>query len=254
MQITLNQYILNPMGKSNAVLNATAREAIRSSYMKKFDSIMLREHGNISYTLYKDEKRNRFYAYIKIPSEVVPKFYYDTIIEFYTDANVKGAGKNLLDYNVRFFSNDPAFVYTYAHVFNQNDLFISELRSKMSKKAIRDSAQEKNPNVNVGYVKSIYFAYLFIKNKGLNNVDKFNGEANKIDFKYLLSQIEDADSKILKRQEEGTKVSKQKSASKERKINNSENISTSNKIRSTKSTNSIKSVNSSRSVKTVKRK
>ena len=35
MKITMNQYILNPMGKRNAVMNAVAREAIRKDYLQR---------------------------------------------------------------------------------------------------------------------------------------------------------------------------------------------------------------------------
>ena len=108
--MTLEQYILNPAGKNNAVLNATAREAMRNSYMSKYNNLLVREHGSIVYRLYKDEKNNRYFAYFKIPSETIEKFYYDTVIEFYADKDVENDGTDLLKYNVRFFSNDPAFV------------------------------------------------------------------------------------------------------------------------------------------------
>ena len=49
MNMSLNQYILNPALKSNAVLNASTRELIKKSYESKFDNIMLRENGKITY-------------------------------------------------------------------------------------------------------------------------------------------------------------------------------------------------------------
>ena len=39
--MTLDEYIKNPMGKDNAVLNATTRELIRAQYSAKFDNILL---------------------------------------------------------------------------------------------------------------------------------------------------------------------------------------------------------------------
>lgn len=208
MEMTLEQYILNPMGKNNAVLNATAREAIRASYTQKFNAILLREKGRINYRLYKDTKNNRYYAHIKIPSETVENFYYDTVLEFYTNEDVEEAGKNLFKYFVNFYSNDPAFVYNYAYVFEKNKMFITQLRSKMSKVAITTAAKEKNPSNQVGYVKSIYFAYLMMQNKSLNKIDRFNGEAIELDINYLISQVTDADTKISEREEAGKKVTK----------------------------------------------
>ena len=161
MEITFEGYILNPQLKSNAVLNATAREAIRTDYTRRFDTIMLREHGKMEYFLYKDSRTNSFYAHIKVPSEVVDKFYYDVVIRFFADENIKNT-EDLFKYNIQVFSNDPAFVYTYAYVFKENSLFIDSLAPKMSKKAIKKSPNERNPYKQVGYVKSLYFAYLIM--------------------------------------------------------------------------------------------
>ena len=208
--MTLEEYILNPMGKTNAVLNARSREIIRMDYQKRFDNLMLRENGKVEYYLYKQPKANVYWAYIKVPSEVVKNFYYDVVIKFIPDPALSGMEQNLLKYRVQFFSNDPAFVYTYAHVFAKNNLFIKELSPRMSKKALRKEPVEKNPNKDVGYVKSLFFAYLVIKNKGLDKLKRFESETGPLDLGYLLDQIENADEKIDKRQAEGAKVSKKK--------------------------------------------
>ena len=50
-------------------------------YMNKLDKIMVRENGKAEYHLFKD-KGELYYAYIKVPSEVIENFYYDVIIEF----------------------------------------------------------------------------------------------------------------------------------------------------------------------------
>lgn len=210
MNITLEQYMLNPMGKNNAVLNASTREIIRKTYSHKFDNILLRENGKIEYYLYTDNTNNTYWAHIKVPSEVVKDFYYDVVFKFSASQDVESSGEDLFKYNVKFYSNDPAFVYTYAHVFIKNELFIDELVSKMSKQAIKKPPTEKNPNQDVGYVKAIYFAYLTMQNKKLNKLVKFKGESRPIDYKYLLNSIEKAEVKIKKRQEEGAKVSKRK--------------------------------------------
>ena len=77
MEMTFDQYIQNPMGIANSVMSN--REMYRSMYSMKLDAIMVREMGKIDYKLYKD--KNSYYAYIKVPSEVVEKFYYDVVIE-----------------------------------------------------------------------------------------------------------------------------------------------------------------------------
>ena len=207
--MTLEQYIINPLGKNNAVLNSITRESLRKEYRLKLDAIMVRENGKIDYNLYYEKSKNRYWMYIKVPSEVVKKFYYDVVLVFSPNSKT-GSSNNIFDYDFQVFSNDPAFVFNFAHVFYKNKLFVNELQKKMSKQAIKQEAKEKNPYNLVGYVKSIYFAYLIIKDKGLNNLTKFNAEAKSIDIPKLLDSIEEADTKIAKRQEEGAKVSKQK--------------------------------------------
>ena len=107
--MTLDQYILNPMGKHNAVLNASARENIRNTYMKKFDNILLRENGKIEYYLYKDSKSNTFWIHIKVPSEIVKNFYYDVIFKFSATQNIDSGGQDLFKYNVKFYSKTKQF-------------------------------------------------------------------------------------------------------------------------------------------------
>ena len=257
MNITFEQYILNPQVKSNAVLNAKAREAIRGDYTKRFDAILLRERGKVDYILYKDDKNNRYFAHFKIPSETIEKFYYDTVLEFYTDENISNP-EDLLKYYVKFYSNDPAFVYTHAHAFAVNNLFIDELSSKMSKKAIRTEAKEKNPYNQIGYVKSIYFAYLTIKMKGLNNLDKFKAEAKSFSKTALLSNIENADKKVEDREAAGKKLQKLNSKRKREQQKTSNNIKITNNslaIKKTKTVNTIGStIKHTKLVKTTKRK
>ena len=261
MKMTLEQYIQNPMGKNNAVLNSNMREAARASYTDKLNKIMLREHGNVWYRLFKNTKLNKYYIYIKIPSEVVNKFYYDVVVEFYTDSDVKEAGRNLLKYYVKFYSNDPAFTFTYAYVFRRNSLFINELRYKMSNKALNEIPKEKNPNKDVGYVKSLYFAYLLIKLKNLNSLNKFEAECTEIDWNYLGNNIENADSKIAKRQDLGDKLKKiRKLKNPNRKVSVGNSIPTNSllKVTGVKNTNTKQPIRSKisriKSVKNTKRK
>lgn len=251
MKMTYLQYIQNPMGIKNAVYSQ--RDMYRDMYTKKLDSIMVRESGKIEYHLYNDG--DKFYIHMKVPSEVVPKFYYDVVVEYYTEDNNVKMEPSLDNYLTRFYSNDPMFVFTFAHAFIKNDMFIEFLKDKMSKKAINDAANERNPQNIIGYVKSIYFAFLLIKRYGLNKKIMFTSYSEKLYKKGLLDKIEHADSKIEKRQSEGLKIQK------ERKVEKSSNNDNSN--RNTKGINVVrpitvsKTTNKARTVKTtstIKRK
>lgn len=246
MKMTFDQYINNPMGVKNAVFSG--REMYRSLYIEKLDKILVREVGKVKYRLYKN--KDKYYVYMKIPSEVIPNFYYDTVIEFFTDKIGVKSSNSLKEYYIKFYSNDPSFVYTFAHAMLKNDLFIKELVPRMSKEAVKKVAKEKNPKMEIGYVKSIYFTYLLMKNYGLFNKIVFNNESEKFDLKEILSLIEHADIKIEKRQQAQRDISKEKKINKkkEKNIDNSNknmsyNSNISNKIGKTKNVKKIGKIN-----------
>lgn len=196
MDMTYEQYIQNPMGISNAVFSN--RNMYRDLYMRKLEKIMVREMGKIDYTLY--QSKGKYYVYIKIPSEVIEKFYYDVVIEFIPPKDKKLNDSTLNNYTVKFYSNDPSFVYTFAHAFVKNKMFIEELKGVMSKEAISKTAVEKNPSNQIGYVKSLYFAYLLLKKENIFNKKKFM-LAKDINWKKLEKTITPADIKIAQRQD-----------------------------------------------------
>ena len=196
MDMTFDQYIQNPMGVANAVISN--RNMYRELYMNKLDKILVREMGKIDYTLYKH--KTKYYVYIKIPSEVIEKFYYDVVIEFSEPKDKSLLDSTLKNYNVKFYSNDPSFVFTFAHAFMKNNMFIDELKPVMSKEAIKKVAVEKNPGNQIGYVKSLYFAYLILKRENIFNRNKFL-IAKDIDWNRLIKSITPADLKIAQRQE-----------------------------------------------------
>lgn len=199
MEMTFDQYIQNPMGIANSVISN--REMYRNMYGIKLDTIMVREMGKINYQLYKG--KNKYYAYIKVPSEVVEKFYYDVIIEFSPKKGAKPS-KSLKDYNVRFYSNDPSFVFTFAHAFIKNKMFINEYADKMSKEAVKKKAVTKNPMDTVGYVKSLFFAYLIMKRFNLFEKVLYRDPYNE---KHVKQLVMNADTKIALRTQAGQELS-----------------------------------------------
>lgn len=224
MKMSFNQYIQNPMGIANSVISN--REMYRQLYTQKLDKIMVREAGRtnkMEYHLYKDGKR--YIAYLKIPSEVVPEFYYDVLIEFTEPKGKKDdkklkkilTGNNLDDYDVRFYSNDPSFVFTFAHAFVKNGIFFEDFADKMSKRAIKERAVEKNPKNIVGYVKSLYFAYLIMNRKGLFNKLKYLEVYNK---NAIMKKVMHADKKIDERTKAAQDLSKKNKRQKEQNKRN----------------------------------
>lgn len=202
MRMTFNEYIKNPAGKDNAVYSG--REMFKKMYTDKYSKVMTREAGHMSNGLYIKGNSiinaSDYIMHLRVPSETVAHFFYDVVVCFSTSNAIHAIGNDLFDYDVKFFSNDPAFVFTFAHSFIKNKMFFEDLRSKMSKKAIEERAKVRNPKDVIGYVKTIYFAYLYMKDHGYNKKSQWS-TAISYNPRYLLDDVMPADQKIALRQE-----------------------------------------------------
>jgi hypothetical protein len=204
---TFPQYINNPAGMKNAVISH--REMYRQLYSAKLDTIYLRENGKIDFVVYKSG--NDYIIHMKIPSEKIEDFYYDVVLQFSPSGLGKDLSTSIKDYGVRFFSNDPSFMYTFTHAFHKNDLLIKDLMPKISKTALKKNADERNPDNQVGYVKSFYFAYLIMENKSLFSKIRLDSMSNPYDKKKLLADVEDQETKVSERESAKPKKKPKKS-------------------------------------------
>lgn len=168
MERTLLSYIDNPMGTGAAVL--TSREAIKRDLETRF--YKLEGKGSMVPIVYKDIKGNYFFHVI-VPSETDRNNTYDVIIKFEPTDGKKGeTTSSLKGYNVKFFSNSPAFIYTYAYVYNQHKLIVDELKNKISHEVLTVAPKKRNPQETFGYEKSLFFAAFSIMkdDKFLNKI------------------------------------------------------------------------------------
>jgi hypothetical protein len=139
---------------------------------------------------------------------MIEDFYYDVVLQFSPAGLGKGLSTSISDYSIRFFSNDPSFMYTFTHAFYKNDLLIKDLMPRMSKTALRKNADEKNPDNQIGYVKVFYFAYLIMENKSLFSKIRLDSMSIPYDKKKLLADVVDQDTKVTERQEQKPKKPK----------------------------------------------
>lgn len=250
--MSFDKYIDNPSGGATVITN---RGMYKDLYKSKFDKVLLRESGKIEWkAYYSNDGQDSYYIYMKIPSEVIEQFYYDVVIRLYTTENSKKSNASLREYAVEFYSNDPAFVYTFAHAFSRNRLFIKDLESKMSGSALRNVANIKNPKDNVWYVKSLYFAYLTMERYNLFTRSVLNQTGSKYNKRELLSKITHASDKVEARQNAQIKLNKEKSINKKNELKNENNkqkpINTSNITKTSTISKTSKVVNTVRTTKT----
>ena len=133
MKMTFDQYITNPNGQARGMMVAQ-RELAKQVYTDKYNKMMLRVAGMVPYELFKNSDESKYYIFFKMPSEGTKDLYYDTVIEFSTKDDVNKKINKIDSYFVRFFSNDPNFTFTYAYVFNKQDLIIKELKKNTTTK------------------------------------------------------------------------------------------------------------------------
>ena len=218
---TFKEYINNPQGKGSASI--PNRELIKQNYSTEWDALCLRENGLILYHMYKGNED--YFIHYKIPSGIIDKFYYDVVIRFFPPNGNKKAvmlETNLDNYEVQFYSNDPSFVFTYCYAFNSHHLFIKDLESKMSKRALKEPAKVKNPRNDIGYVKTIYFAYLEMKRGNLFSKGRWDGVADKYSKNVWNNVVAHADDKIKDSQELAAAKRKEEKRLKNREKNMNE--------------------------------
>jgi hypothetical protein len=89
---------------------------------------------------------------------------------------IENISEGIANGKVSVFSNSPSFLFTYAYVVNKDGFLITELKTKVSKKAISDKPSVTNPTEVYGFEKSIYFALLYLRDLDLykqNELSKY---------------------------------------------------------------------------------
>lgn len=164
LKLTFEEYIKNPSGKGSSI--NTSRDTTAQFYQTKYDAIVARD-GLVKYEVYRTAS-DVYYIHFHIPSNSTKGFTYDTVVEFTPNAEDPTASKgNLKSYLVRFYSNDPNFNFTHAHAYHTHGLIIPEFEKKLSLTVKTSKASTRNPDNAVGYVQSIYFAYLTMQKDDL---------------------------------------------------------------------------------------
>lgn len=249
MFMTFENYVRYPYAKGASPLTAELREMIYERYKKKLDVVIVREMNKFDYFLYYDKMSDIYVCHLKVPSEVVPKLRYDVVIQFFTDNDNIRKDSTLNRYYVKFFSNDPAYNFEFCHTHIEHGLYIQELHSKSMQKAIKEKANIKNPKDELGYIKSLMFAYFIMKNKSLFSKALYQTTGSPYNPKVLLTKIMSSDDKLIQRTELGQDIERVKKLSKKgmdaAKSDHSDDakfIAHSNKIKRTKTVNTVKKI------------
>jgi hypothetical protein len=162
IRLTINSLLQNPTGDATAYMASRGR--IIDDLEARYKTLM-EKHKTFKYKTFRMKKDYLFL--FEIPSESLDDIFYDVAILFYPEKPEVENDKTLTRYNIKLFSNSPAFVFTYAHVLNKSNLLVQLFKSKCGLKALTDAPKIKNPVETYGFEKSCYFACLFLKEKNL---------------------------------------------------------------------------------------
>ena len=186
--LTLEEYLINPMGKDASVM------MIRD-LKPKLDEAYSNLHSRIrgSYYIY---QKKYLIAHIRIPSGSVAELYYDVIIQINID-DIRD--KKINDLQFRVFSNCPSFVFTYAKLFNDKKLLCTWTTDKYNPEVLRKAPVIRNPYDLISYEKSLYLTIKYLLNGGRNNIEILKSVATEIDnYTPILNNITKADDVLTK--------------------------------------------------------
>jgi hypothetical protein len=195
----LKDFIDNPMGKgSMAIPN---RQLIRSDLNRRYDNLVRKK--KITYRVYSDKED--YYFHFKIPSESERNNDYDVVIMFTYDEDKDFSYDHFLNrYYLKFFSNCPSFIFTYAFSFNLYGMFIESLSNKYDDRVLTEDPIVRNPGEIISYEKSIYFAcYYLSQNRNLltkSYLDLIALPYKEVDFNRLIRTSDNINLEIKKEQ------------------------------------------------------
>lgn len=172
--MTMKQFLQNPSGPQSA--SFARRDIIIQNLEERFAKLYAKRKKDFKVIIFRGSNKNDFVFYFKIPSEKeeYSDLVYDVVIKF-MPVSIKAMSALTIDnYAVNVFSNSPNFFYTYAYWYNQDDIIVSELKSKLSKLSLEEKPEVKNPEGIYGFEKSVYFAFLYMKYNNLNYKQTIN--------------------------------------------------------------------------------
>lgn len=180
--MTFKKYMNNPTNSRamSSAIKAT-QEAFGNTYIK-----YKREHKKNTRNIIK--LGDNYLIHFKVESDKINKLFYDICVE------LDGSG---MDSPVRFFSNNPAFVFNMAYVYNMEGIFITQFANKVGPKALKDAPIVTNPMGVITYEKYLYYVCLDIINDELYDKKVLDKELTKNgSLKNIMNDIYPVDEKI----------------------------------------------------------
>lgn len=179
---TLSEFLRLPFGKAD---NRAKVEIYQREYQRVKNRIKLNAHTIID---------GAYYFHVLIPSESQKdrKMMYDVVIKFIAPDKKAELSSNIRYYYIQFFSNSPSFIYRYAVLYKKHGFLIENLYKKLDPNYFDKLPQTTNPNMDISYDKSIYYACLFLSNHRFKVLNKLGiGLGKELSPKDFFGEIRD---------------------------------------------------------------
>lgn len=139
---------------------------IQLGHRSRLDKL-IEKRGNFKYHVYNNS--SSYIIHFKIPSETYDDIEYDSIIKLSPSKSSSLLSNSIKDYDLKFFSNSPDFVFYFSNLFYNSDMFISELSSKLPNECFEIEPTIRNKENDISNCKSLYWICLLINDLNLDN-------------------------------------------------------------------------------------
>lgn len=190
IKYTIQSFINTPLG-SKGITETKYRKEQLEKLSRQYEVLLKRHGGKFVWKVY--QVADSLIIKVEVPSETVSGVSYDACIEF---LGVTSTSPSLLDKNIRIFSNNSAFTFGHAYVFEKQGLLIPYFRSKLSEVSLTQPPKVRNPREELNYEKSVVFAMMFIRQFRLYMFENYGKERhllNKMSVKNAVRSFEDVD-------------------------------------------------------------
>lgn len=116
-------------------------------------------------------EKDSLVVHLQQGSESIQNLWYDIVFEFPKFRRIKATsngqevynGISIKDTELKVFSNNPEFVFTYAYAFNRQNALIDKYKTLIGAKALSQAPKEKNPNAEIGMSSSLYICLKYLE-------------------------------------------------------------------------------------------
>lgn len=213
----LRAFMSDTMQPAKGAMKVSTKGIIEG-YRERYDALIKRTRSKFHVQTYKVSPNNQIMVHVKVPSETVNKLHYDVLLALSPE---KGT-MDLLDCDVRIFSNCPSFVYSVAYIFAhwdpdakagtntkgkgmmidtlkgklpRNRMLIPGTEKKLGSQPVHEPPVVRNPLGLPLFDKSIYYAIFYLQDNvpynqiihTRNNVSMARVVASVEDFERLMS-------------------------------------------------------------------